>query len=143
MFNTLLFIHLVISLLLIVIILIQKTSTDGLSGIGGGGNNMGLVSGRAAANFLTKTTIFLAVIFFVNALILANISSNNQGNISKKLDSANFTEKSENIELDQIPTNGEASIEGNSDDTPDQNAQDDSPTEPEAGLEKSEIGISE
>lgn len=107
MFNTLLFIHLVISLLLIVIILLQKTSADGLSGIGGGGSggNMGLVSGRTAANFLTKTTIFLAVIFFVNALVLANISSNGRSDLSKKIENQENTTQAVDTELDQIPAN--------------------------------------
>ena len=73
MFNTLLFIHLVIAILLIVVILLQRTSADGLSGIGGSGN-MGLVSGRSVANFMTKTTIVLATVFFCNAIILANLS---------------------------------------------------------------------
>lgn len=75
MLNTLLFIHLVIAILLVIVILLQKTSTDGLSGIGGGGNTMGLVSSRSAANFFTKTTVVLGVIFFANAIILGNLSS--------------------------------------------------------------------
>jgi preprotein translocase subunit SecG len=74
MINTLLFVHLVIAILLIIVILLQRTSTDGISSIGGG-NNMGLVGARSAANFLTKITIFLAIVFFVNALVLANLAS--------------------------------------------------------------------
>jgi preprotein translocase subunit SecG len=88
MINTLLFIHLIIALLLIVVILLQKTSTDGLSGIGGGGNNMGLVSGRSAANFLTRTTIVLGTLFFINALILANLSSKPKDSLSDKINTS-------------------------------------------------------
>ncbi len=88
MINTLLFIHLIIAILLIVVILLQKTSTDGLSGIGGGGN-MGLVSSRSAANFLTKITIVLAIIFFANALLLANLSSKSHDDIATKLEKSN------------------------------------------------------
>lgn len=84
MLNTLLFIHLIIALLLIIVILLQKTSTDGLSGIGGGGN-MGLMSGVSAASFLMKTTIILGVCFFVNALVLANLSSKSQVSIIEKM----------------------------------------------------------
>ena len=87
MLNTLLFIHLVIAILLIIIILLQKTSTDGLSGIGGGGNNMGVMSGRSAATFLTRTTIALGIMFFVNALVLANLSTNKHTDISQKIKS--------------------------------------------------------
>jgi preprotein translocase subunit SecG len=74
MWNVLLFIHIIVALLLIAVILLQKTSTDGLSGIGGG-SNMGLVSARSATNFMTKTTIVLGILFFINSLVLANLSS--------------------------------------------------------------------
>lgn len=96
MFNTLLFIHLIIALLLIVVILLQKTNADGLSGIGGGGN-MGLVSGRSAANFMTKTTIILAIVFFVNAIVLANLSTKNTSKITKKME----TEMQTNVQTSE------------------------------------------
>ena len=86
MLNTLLFIHLAIALLLVVVILLQKTSTDGLSGIGGSGNNMGIISGRSAANFLTRTTIILTAVFFINAIILANLSTQKHEDFSTKLE---------------------------------------------------------
>lgn len=78
--NTLLFIHLTVAALLIVTILLQKTGTDGLSGIGGG-SNMGVVSSRSAAGFLTKTTVILAIIFFVNAIAIANLSSQKRNDV--------------------------------------------------------------
>jgi preprotein translocase subunit SecG len=84
MMNILLFVHLVVALLLIVVILLQRTGADSLSGIGG--SNMGIVTGRSAANFLTKTTVALAVIFFINAIILANLSSQSSGGIVKKIE---------------------------------------------------------
>ena len=85
MFSTLLFIHLIVAILLIIVILLQRTSTDGLSGIGGG-SNMGLVSGRSAATFMTRTTIVLAVLFFVNALVLANLSARPADGLAKKME---------------------------------------------------------
>ena len=86
MMNTLLFIHLTLAILLIAVILLQKTSADGLSGIGGGGGNMGIISGRSAANFFTKTTVILATAFFINAIILANLSSKKHIDISQKIE---------------------------------------------------------
>jgi preprotein translocase subunit SecG len=103
MINTLLFIHLVVAILLIVVILLQKTSSDGLSGIGGGGSNMGLVSGRSAANFLTKTTIVLAAIFFINAIILANISSKPKASISHKIEKVLEEKKEEPQAKEELP----------------------------------------
>ncbi|XVN42731.1 MAG: preprotein translocase subunit SecG [Candidatus Rickettsia vulgarisii] len=84
MMNILLFVHIVIAILLIVVILMQKTGSDGLSGIGG--NNMGVVTGRTVANFLTKTTVVLAACFIVNAIVLANLSSKKDSGIVENLD---------------------------------------------------------
>ncbi|WPY01011.1 Preprotein translocase subunit SecG [Candidatus Trichorickettsia mobilis] len=84
--SILLFVHVIIAVLLITVILLQQTGTDGLSGIGGsGGGNMGMVTARSAANFLTRTTIILAILFFINAIILANLSSQKQVDLDKKI----------------------------------------------------------
>ena len=50
-----------------VLILLQR-SEGGALGMGGGGG--GFVTGRAAANFLTKITAGLAAVFFVTSLSL-------------------------------------------------------------------------
>ncbi len=84
MMNILLFVHIVIAILLIIVILMQKTGTDGLSGIGG--NNMGVVAGRTVVNFLTRTTLVLATLFIINAIILANLSSKKNLKIIEKID---------------------------------------------------------
>lgn len=83
--NTLLFVHFAISVLLIVVVLLQRTNKDGLAGIGGdtGGS---VITARSANNFLTKITIILGIIFFANAIVLGNISSQpRKADISKKL----------------------------------------------------------
>lgn len=78
MLDILLIVHLVLSFLLIFVILIQKTSADGLSGLSGGGiNSGGVFSPQTAASILHKITILLASLFMINALILANLSSFN------------------------------------------------------------------
>ena len=56
---------------MIVLILLQR-SEGGALGMGGGGG--GFVSGRAAANFLTKVTAALAAIFFITSLSLGVLS---------------------------------------------------------------------
>ena len=70
----LLVVHLMVAIALIAIILIQRSEGGGL-GLGGGGGGGGgpgnLISVRGAANFLTRTTAFLAVAFFSTSLILA------------------------------------------------------------------------
>lgn len=103
MLNTLLFVHLIIAILLVVVILLQKTSTDGLSGIGSGGNNMGVMSGMSAANFLTKTTIVLAIIFFSNALVLANLSTKKHTDITKKIESSEEAKPKKESDTTALP----------------------------------------
>lgn len=101
MINTLLFIHLAIAILLIVVILLQRTGSDGLSGIGGGGGNMNVVTARSAANLLTKTTVILGVLFFANAILLANISGIKKSGIGEKL--IEQTENGSPINGDNLP----------------------------------------
>jgi preprotein translocase subunit SecG len=86
MINILLFVHIVIAILLIIVILMQKTGSDGLSGIGGGNWTMGVVAGRTVVNFLTRTTVVLATLFMINAVILANLSSKKNSGIIKKIE---------------------------------------------------------
>ena len=85
MMNILLFIHMVIAILLIIVILLQRTGADGISGIGGSSMG-GVVSSRSAVNFLTKTTIVLATLFFINAIILANLYTNKVPSIIEKIE---------------------------------------------------------
>lgn len=73
MTTILLIIHLVISLALVGVILLQR-SEGGALGMGGGGMG-GLMTGRASANLLTRTTAGLAAGFIATSLILAILSS--------------------------------------------------------------------
>lgn len=75
MLNILLIVHLVVAILLITVILLQRNSSDALAGLSGGGNNMGVVSARGAANFMTRMTVILAIAFMGNSLVLANLSN--------------------------------------------------------------------
>ena len=59
---------------LVGVVLIQRSEGGGL-GIGGGsGNPGGLMSARGAADFLTRTTKWLAVIFVVLAIVMAAVA---------------------------------------------------------------------
>jgi preprotein translocase subunit SecG len=65
MTTVLLIIHLMIALALVGVVLLQR-SEGGALGIGGGGG--GFMTGRGAANFLTRVTAGLAAAFFVTSL---------------------------------------------------------------------------
>ena len=63
----------IIAAALVGIVLMQRSECGGL-GIGGGGSPGGLMSARGAADFLTRTTKWLAVLFVVLAIILAAVA---------------------------------------------------------------------
>lgn len=75
MYTILLVIHTILVLFLIVMVLIQRTSGDGLSGLGGGGGGNQFLTGRGQASFLTRTTAILAGCFFATSLTLAIMAS--------------------------------------------------------------------
>lgn len=67
--------HFIVAILLVILVLIQKGEEGGALGIGGigGGGGDGAFSPRGQANLLTKTTSWLAVIFMLNCVIIANL----------------------------------------------------------------------
>lgn len=71
MTTVLLILHLMIASALVGVVLLQR-SEGGALGIGGGG---GLMTGRGAANFLTRVTAGLAVAFFTTSLLLTLLAS--------------------------------------------------------------------
>jgi preprotein translocase subunit SecG len=59
------------------LVLIQRSEGGGLGiggGGGGGGGPGGLMSARGAADFLTRTTKWLAVVFVVLAIVMAAVA---------------------------------------------------------------------
>ena len=67
-------IHLLIVVALVVVVLLQRSEGGGL-GIGGGGGGGGFMTGRSAANLLTRTTGILAAGFFATSLGLGILAS--------------------------------------------------------------------
>ena len=73
MTTVILTIHVLIVLALIAIVLLQR-SEGGALGMGGGGSGGGFMTGRGAANALTRTTSILAACFFATSITLAVIA---------------------------------------------------------------------
>ena len=69
----LLVLHVIIAVALIGVVLVQRSESDGFGM--GSGSNMNLMSGRASANLLTRSTAILATLFIVNSLALSIIAS--------------------------------------------------------------------
>ena len=79
--NIVLVVHLLLALALIGVVLIQRSEGGGL-GIGGGGGSGGLVTGRGAANALTKATWILAIAFICTSIGLTVLNTRAQNNDS-------------------------------------------------------------
>ena len=60
----------IVAFALVCVVLMQRSEGGGL-GIGGGGSPGGLMNARGAADFLTRTTKWLAVVFVALAITLA------------------------------------------------------------------------
>jgi len=72
--TVILVVHILVSIVLVGVVLLQR-SEGGALGVGGGGGGGGLMSGRGAAGALVRTTIIFGGIFFVTSLVLTTISS--------------------------------------------------------------------
>ncbi|MBP3544706.1 MAG: preprotein translocase subunit SecG [Alphaproteobacteria bacterium] len=75
MFSILLVLLIIVAVLMIGIILLQKSEGSGMSGSSAASMFGGALTGAAAGNFLTRATAWLATIFFVLCAALALIAS--------------------------------------------------------------------
>lgn len=101
-------IHILISITLILVVLLQSGKGGGLAGAFGGGGGVGAVfGGQAAGDFLTKATRYLAVGFMVTSLTLAMISRGGiEGTVSEGLENRAATPASatgEVVEPAELP----------------------------------------
>lgn len=76
--NVVLTVHLILAVLLIGVVLLQRSEGGGL-GMGGGGGS-GVMTGRQAANALSKATWVLAIAFLATSLGLTVIAARNASN---------------------------------------------------------------
>lgn len=81
----LLVLQMIIALVLIGLVLIQRSDSDGM-GLGGSGGGMGLLSGRAKANALTRATAILAALFMLNSLLFVIITTSGRGSILDRIE---------------------------------------------------------
>ncbi len=72
---------------LVGVVLMQRSEGGGL-GVGGGGSPGGLMSARGAADVLSRTTKWLAVLFVTLSIVLAALATraNSGGTISAEID---------------------------------------------------------
>ncbi|MFQ6676572.1 MAG: preprotein translocase subunit SecG [Fidelibacterota bacterium] len=75
MYGFLVFLHVLVSLLLILVVLMQASRGGGLSGTFGSATSMAVFGGRGAGTFLSKVTVGLAIAFMSLALLISLISA--------------------------------------------------------------------
>jgi preprotein translocase subunit SecG len=76
MFTFLLIVQTAVALVLITLILMQRSEGGGLAG---GGSPAGMMSARGASDFLTRGTAILATIFVALSIVLAALAANQRG----------------------------------------------------------------
>ncbi len=94
MSNVLLISHLIVTVLLILVVLFQRSEGGGL---GMGSDNQGFGTGTKSANPLSKLTWFLTALFFLIAIMLTILSINSGSNKSvfEELEGAEDSNKKE------------------------------------------------
>lgn len=75
--NIVLTIHLILALVLIGVVLLQRSEGGGLGIGGGGGGGGGAMSGRSAATALGKVTWGLAIAFIITSMTLTILATRN------------------------------------------------------------------
>lgn len=107
----LLVVQVIITLALIVMVLIQRSDSDGFGLSGGSGNN--LLSGRSSANLMTRTTAILAAVFMANALLLGVIAA--RGHSSSIVETIEEQQADDKSSVPAVPVAGETKAEKKSD----------------------------
>lgn len=104
MTTVLLVIHLIVTIALIGVVLLQRSEGGGL-GIGSSGGMGNFMGGRGTANLLTRSTAILGTIFFVLALTLAILNKGASQQNRSILDSPPATGAPGVPALPVVPTN--------------------------------------
>jgi preprotein translocase subunit SecG len=101
----LLVLQIIIAISMIILVLLQKSDGNSLSGIGGSSSGLNsLVSSKLSSSILSKITMFLIALFMINSLVLASISKSSNKAIEKDLKKAiEQEEKSQTPSKPSVP----------------------------------------
>ena len=86
MYSILLVLLVIVAVLMTGLILLQKSEGSGISGSSAASMFGGVLTGSAAGNFLTKTTAWLATIFFILCALLSLVVAKNNANKEQQSD---------------------------------------------------------
>lgn len=85
MYILMIILHVVVSLALILIVLLQTGKGAEMGAGFGGGSNQTIFGSRGAATFLSKVTTGAAVIFMLTSLTLAIMTKNRTGSVVREM----------------------------------------------------------
>ena len=74
MYSFMVFLHVLVSVLLVTVILMQASRGGGLSGTFGAGASTAIFGGRGAGSFLSKVTVGLAIAFMTLAILISLVN---------------------------------------------------------------------
>ncbi len=97
MFTFILVIHIIVSLVLMLVILLQDGKGGDLVSALGGGGSQTLFGSTGAASFLTKATIVLTIVFVLTSLSLAVLKTREQRSVIGEVNPA--VEKTQPVEV--------------------------------------------
>ena len=97
MSNIILSIHLILALILISVVLMQRSEGGGLGSSGGSAND-GLMSGRAAATAMTKLTWLIATAFIITSISLTILSAK-KSSTNSVFDSTTSSEELKELDI--------------------------------------------
>ena len=84
MYTLMIILHVVVSLALILIVLLQTGKGAEMGAGFGGGSNQTIFGSRGAATFLSKVTTGAAVLFMLTSLSLAIMTKNRTGSVIRE-----------------------------------------------------------
>lgn len=99
--QVLLVVQVILAVGLIGMVLIQRSESDGF-GLGGGGG--GVISGRAQANLMTRTTAIFAALFIINSLALSVLAANSTRGGSSIIETIEKQQKTDAKGAPVVPT---------------------------------------
>lgn len=106
MYEILLVVYLVVSIILVGFVLIQQGKGAGMGASFGSGGSNTVFGAGGSGNFMTRTTGILATIFFVLSLVLGNLSTKHVS-VNEEFSDLSIEQVTENpVEVDtstQIP----------------------------------------
>ncbi len=107
MYQFLLVVHALIAAALVTVILMQRSEGGGLAG---GGSPTGMMSARGAADFLTRATTVLAILFVLLSIALAAVATINRS--PAELDTSLARQPASAPAAPAIPLEGQGAVPG-------------------------------